>query len=235
MDRHELHTAIDDAYARYQPLTDGQIATYIPELGKANPELFGIALATSSGRLFQVGDTDHPFSLQSISKPLMFGLALEKFGHEMVSRFVGVEPSGDAFNAISLQSDTHRPLNAMINAGAITITALLHAQFGDETFDMVLDRLSPFPPPPPPPPHYQAAGRQLVGSTTSVSESGAAHRTSRYVTGRSRTCCCVVLTGHRCTTRRPARMPSTSVGGYFRQCADDFRSASPRPGASFRG
>ena len=84
MDRHELHTAIDDAYAQFQPLTDGQIATYIPELGKANPELFGIALATSSGRLFEVGDTDHPFSLQSISKPLMFGMALEKFGLEMV-------------------------------------------------------------------------------------------------------------------------------------------------------
>jgi glutaminase len=165
MDRHELHTAIDDAYARYQPLTDGQIATYIPELGKANPELFGIALATSSGRLFQVGDTDHPFSLQSISKPLMFGLALEKFGHEMVSRFVGVEPSGDAFNAISLQSDTHRPHNAMINAGAITITALLHAQFGDETFDMVLDRLS------------QAAGRQLsVDQSVYESERRTGHR-----------------------------------------------------------
>ena len=128
MDRHELHTAIDDAYARFQPLTDGQVATYIPELGKANPEHFGIALATSSGRLFEVGDSDHPFTLQSISKPFTFGLALEKFGLEMVSRFVGVEPSGDAFNAISLQSETNRPLNPMINTGAITITALLHAQ-----------------------------------------------------------------------------------------------------------
>ena len=149
MIRHELHDAIDDAYHRFQPLTTGQVATYIPELGRANPELFGIALATASGRLFEVGDTTHAFTLQSISKPLMFGLALEKFGHDTVSKYVGVEPSGDAFNAISLQAETHRPHNAMINAGAITITALLHAQCGDETFDIMLDRLS------------QAAGRQL--------------------------------------------------------------------------
>ena len=150
MDKHELHAAIDDAHHRYQPLTKGQVATYIPELGRTNPELFAIALATASGRLFEVGDTGHPFTLQSITKPLMFGLALEKFGHDEVSRYVGVEPSGDAFNAISLQAETHRPHNAMINAGAITITALLHAQYGNETFDIMLDRLS------------QAAGRQLA-------------------------------------------------------------------------
>jgi glutaminase len=165
MMRHELHAAIDDAYRRYQSLTSGQVATYIPELGLANPELFAIALATASGRLFEVGDTAHPFTVQSISKPLMFGLALERFGHDTVSRYVGVEPSGDTFNAISLQAETHRPHNAMINAGAITITALLHAQYGDETFDVMLERLS------------QAAGRQLsVDCAVYESERRTGHR-----------------------------------------------------------
>ena len=142
MDRHELHVAIDETYERYQPLKEGAVATYIPELGKADPELFGIALASTSGRLFEVGDTDHPFTIQSISKPLTFGIALEAFGHPGVAKYVGVEPSGDAFNAISLQADTHRPHNPMINAGAITITALLHAKYGDETFELMLERLS---------------------------------------------------------------------------------------------
>ena len=165
MMRHELHAAIDDAYHRYQPLTTGQVATYIPELGRANPEQFAIALATASGRLFEVGDTAHPFTVQSISKPLMFGLALEKFGLDTVSRYVGVEPSGDTFNAISLQAETHRPHNAMINAGAITITALLHAQYGDETFDVMLERLS------------QAAGRHLsVDCAVYESERRTGHR-----------------------------------------------------------
>jgi glutaminase len=165
MDKHELHAAIDDAYLRYQPLTRGEVATYIPELGRADPELFAVALATASGRLFEAGDTEHPFTLQSISKPLMFGLALEKCGLDTVTRFVGVEPSGDAFNAISLQAETHRPHNAMINAGAITITALLHAQYGGETFDIMLDRLS------------QAAGRPLtVDEAVFESERRTGHR-----------------------------------------------------------
>lgn len=144
----------------------------MPELRRADPELFAISLATASGRLFEAGDTEYPFTLQSISKPLVFGLALEKFGHDTVSRFVGVEPSGDAFNAISLQAETHRPHNAMINAGAITITALLHAQYGDETFPLMLDRLS------------QAAGRQLQSIRRSSSSSSA----PATATARSRTC-----------------------------------------------
>ncbi len=81
MDRHELDVAIDDAHEKYQPINEGQVATYIPELGKANPDLFGIALATSTGRLFEVGDSEHPFTIQSISNPLTFGMALEALGH----------------------------------------------------------------------------------------------------------------------------------------------------------
>ena len=142
MDRHELHAAIDGAYQRFQPLARGDVATYIPELGNADPELFAIALVTSSGQRFEVGDSEHAFTMQSISKPFTFGMALEACGHGAVSRYVGVEPSGEAFNAISLQPDTNRPHNPMINAGAITVTALLHAQYGHDTFDRILDRLS---------------------------------------------------------------------------------------------
>jgi glutaminase len=149
MDRHELHAAIDGAYEKLQAVTAGEVATYIPELGKADPGLFAISLVTTSGQQFEVGDSEHAFTMQSISKPLTFGMALEAFGHDKVSKHVGVEPSGDAFNAISLQPDSNRPHNPMINAGAITVTALLHARYGKETFDLILERLS------------RAAGRQL--------------------------------------------------------------------------
>jgi glutaminase len=140
--QHELHDAIDEAFTKYRPLRNGEVASYIPELGKTDPELFAIALATTGGRTFEVGDTGHPFTIQSISKPLTFGMALETLGAAGVAKYVGVEPSGDAFNAISLQPDTHRPHNPMINAGAITVTALLHARYGDETFPLMLERLS---------------------------------------------------------------------------------------------
>jgi glutaminase len=141
------------------------VATYIPELGRADPDDFGICLAASDGRVFEVGVTDRPFTIQSISKPLTFGLALEEFGHQKVAQHVGVEPSGDTFNAIELQRGTNRPHNPMINAGAITITALLHARFGDETFEWLLERLS------------AAAGRPLkVDEAVFDSERRTGHR-----------------------------------------------------------
>jgi glutaminase len=165
MDKHELQVVIEELHDRYRPLTDGRVATYIPELGKADPESFGIALVSSDGQVFETGDCDVPFTIQSISKPFTFGLAIEAYGQERVTRHVGVEPSGDAFNAIELQSGTNRPFNPMVNSGAITVTALLHSRYGDETFDIILDRLS------------QAAGRRLdVDESVFESERRTGHR-----------------------------------------------------------
>lgn len=165
MSTHELQAAIEQMHARYSTLHEGQVATYIPELGKANPDDFGIALVTADGRTFATGDCDRPFTIQSISKPFTFGMAVESFGFEHVSRHVGVEPSGDAFNAIELQNGTNRPFNPMINSGAITVTALLHAREGDRTVDAILDRLS------------AAAGRRLeIDQAVYESERRTGHR-----------------------------------------------------------
>jgi glutaminase len=151
------HDGVDDVRAlvqrlhdEYGSLDEGEVATYIPELAKANPDHFGICLTTADGGVIGVGDCDEPFTIQSISKPLTFGMALDAFGHDRVWRHVGVEPSGDAFNSVELQSGTNRPHNPMINSGAITVTALLHERYGAETFDRILDQLS------------AAAGRRLT-------------------------------------------------------------------------
>jgi glutaminase len=142
--RHELQLVIDELYERYLPLQTGQVATYIPELARADPDSFGICVATQDGRVFEAGDTARPFTIQSISKPFVFGIALEELGEEFVSKHVSVEPSGEPFNSIQLQSGTNRPFNPMINTGAITVTALLHARHGARTFDHILDRFSAF-------------------------------------------------------------------------------------------
>jgi glutaminase len=102
---------------------EGAVADYIPELAKANPEDFGIVLATADGRIYAVGDCDKTFTIQSISKPFMYGLALRLLSPEYMQRKVGVEPSGDAFNAISLDPRSGIPRNPMINAGAIATAA----------------------------------------------------------------------------------------------------------------
>jgi len=150
MDKHELQSAIEELHERYRTLDAGTVATYIPELSKADPRDFGISIVTAEGRTFEAGDSERPFTIQSISKPFTFGLALEELGQAKISQHVSVEPSGDAFNSIQLQTGTNRPFNPMVNSGAITVTALLHACYGSGTFDLILSRLS------------DAAGRTLV-------------------------------------------------------------------------
>src|SRR5262245_6957675 len=116
-EKHELQATIETLHERYRDNYKGDVATYIPELGKVDPDDFGISLATTNGAVFQTGDFDRPFTIQSISKPFTFGIALETYGHSKVAEHVGVEPSGDAFNAIELQNGTNRPYNPMINSG----------------------------------------------------------------------------------------------------------------------
>ena len=122
----------------------GKVADYIPELAKADPNWFGISIATTDGYEYGRGDTEVPFTIQSISKAFTYGLALQEWGEEQVTQVVGVEPSGDAFNSISLDPVTGRPFNPMINAGAIAASGLIFRKFGDAAFDRILEVYSAF-------------------------------------------------------------------------------------------
>ncbi len=103
----------------------GAVADYIPALAAADPGVFGLALTTIGGRTYAAGDDEHEFSIQSISKPFAYAAALADRGFDTVLDHVDVEPSGEAFNELSLEEGSHRPRNAMINAGAITAHHLL--------------------------------------------------------------------------------------------------------------
>ncbi len=116
-----LETVLDDVRGR----DDGAVADYIPSLASANPDRLAFAVVGPRGRVTSVGDDDVPFTIQSVSKPFVLALALEEFGRDAVFARVGVEPSGEPFNAISLEAGTGRPANPMVNAGAIVTTSLL--------------------------------------------------------------------------------------------------------------
>jgi len=137
-----IQSYLDGLHRRYASLADGEVASYIPELSKADPAWFGICVATTDGRLYEVGDTRQPFTIQSISKPFVYGLALEDRGMERVLAKIGVEPTGDAFNSISLASDTGHPLNPMINAGAITASSLVAGHSQEDRWSRILGLLS---------------------------------------------------------------------------------------------
>lgn len=105
---------------------EGKVATYIPELGKADASQLGVCVYTISGKHLCVGDTDVRFSIQSISKVISLAVALELCGFEKVFQNVGMEPSGDAFNSfVKLEYTQSIPYNPMINAGAIVIASYL--------------------------------------------------------------------------------------------------------------
>lgn len=123
----EFFTAfLTDLHQRYLSIKEGQNADYIPELAKANPELLGITIMTPKGRSYSRGDTSELFTIQSISKPFVYGLVLEDWGEEYVLKKIGVEPTGEPFNnMMEPQEIQERKYNPMVNAGAIATTSLI--------------------------------------------------------------------------------------------------------------
>lgn len=121
-----LQHFLDDLHKQYSALAKGRLASYIPELTKADPKAFGISVVTTDGQLFTAGDVQQMFTIQSISKVFAYGQALEDHGRDELREKVGVEPTGDPFNSlIRLDEDSKRPFNPMINAGAIATTSLI--------------------------------------------------------------------------------------------------------------
>jgi len=135
---------LQELHRRHADSDSGTVATYIPELARADRRWFSICLATTDGRIYEVGDSRQTFTIQSISKPFSYAIALAERGYADTFAHVGVEPSGDAFNAISLDPVTGRPANPMINAGAIATCGLLPGETPEERLANLLERYGRF-------------------------------------------------------------------------------------------
>ena len=131
---------LSNLHQKYSSCTEGEPASYIPELAKANRQHFAIVVVTVDGKVFKVGDTNANFSLQSTSKPFTYGLVLEDFGRDYTLKKIGVEPTGEAFNSIvELEKNTHRPYNPMINSGAIAVSSLIKGKSASDREARVLN------------------------------------------------------------------------------------------------
>ena len=134
-----IQAFLESLYEQCCDLDAGTLASYIPELAKANPNWFAISIVTVDGQTFQVGDFEQPFTIQSISKVFVYGMALEDWGRDRLLEKVGVEPTGDPFNSlIRLDEDSHRPDNPMINAGAIATASLIKGETPTERLNRLL-------------------------------------------------------------------------------------------------
>jgi glutaminase len=160
-----INDQLADLHRKFSAGGDGAVASHIPELAKANPDWFGICIVTTNGGIYEIGDSRQEFTIQSISKPFVYGLALEDHGRAEVLKKVGVEPTSDALNSISLDPETGCPRNPMINAGAIASTGLVNGGTPQARLQRILAMFGRY------------AGRELkIDQAISTSESATGHR-----------------------------------------------------------
>ena len=133
----DFSKSIDKMFDEVIKNKSGELASYIPPLAKVDPDQFGISIVTVDGQIYQKGDYNVDFSLQSMCKPFNYCFALEKLGLELVHKHVGKEPSGRQFNDLTLltrslveksqKKTTTIPFNPMVNAGAIMTACLINS------------------------------------------------------------------------------------------------------------
>ena len=144
LDEGPIEKVLQQLYSRLRCLTDGSVATYIPELATAQSEWFGLSIVALDGHAYGVGDWELPFTIQSVSKPFVYALALADRGVDAVHDRVGVEPTGDSFNSITIDAETGRPFNPMVNGGAIVTTNLVAGENRTDQFNRIRHGLSVF-------------------------------------------------------------------------------------------
>lgn len=134
MEKERIMSILEVAFEKgREVIPEGNVATYIPELGKSDKNALGLSICTKYGEHFNIGDTTTKFTIQSISKIISLAIALEHLGFEKVFSKVGMEPSGEAFNSlVELDLNSNKPFNPMINSGALTVSSLLLPEFSFE-------------------------------------------------------------------------------------------------------
>lgn len=143
----EIESAMQKAYTKYKDLAEGKNADYIPALAKVDPKLFGIAVVTVDGTVFEVGDANHAFAIESAAKPFVVARVMQEMGAAAVEEKIGVNASGLPFNsiiALEINKETHPAMNPLVNAGAITTVSLVRASSPEERWQNVLGTLSSF-------------------------------------------------------------------------------------------
>ena len=136
---HPFQAAVDAAWERYRTLDEGKNADYIPALAKVDPRLFGVALVTVDGKVFQKGDVGSQFSIQSISKVFTLASVMETAGSSAVEEKIGVDATGQVFNSIvAIEQMRGKEMNPFVNPGAIATTSLVEGKTGEEKWARIL-------------------------------------------------------------------------------------------------
>jgi glutaminase len=141
----QFQRLVDEAHAKYKGLTEGKNADYIPILATIPSDLFAVVIVDGSdGRVYQAGDADYKFSIQSVSKPFTAALVMAQQGPQAIHEKIGVEPTGLPFNsrmAIELYPE-QRSVNPLVNAGAIAAVSLVQATSEQDRWNKIIDNFN---------------------------------------------------------------------------------------------
>lgn len=144
-ERDLVQSCLNEACRRYREVDDGALADYIPTLAEAPRGLFGLCVAGVSGLVCTTGDSDHEFSIQSISKPFVFALICQKIGPADARRRIGVNSTGLPFDSVmAIELHAQRTVNPMVNSGAIATTSLVPGLTREARWRFIQEGLSAF-------------------------------------------------------------------------------------------
>ena len=120
---------IEQAHQKYKSNNDGKVADYIPALATYSPKNFAITIATVDGKIYQVGDVNKPFPMESLSKVFTMALAMEQHGPQVVLDKLGANATGMPFNSgLAVELTKGAPENPLVNAGAMSTVSLIEAK-----------------------------------------------------------------------------------------------------------
>ncbi|UFN48570.1 glutaminase A [Roseomonas sp. OT10] len=143
--RERVDLLLAEAHERYRGNDEGKVADYIPALAAVPRHLFGLCVVETDGTVHAVGDVDHAFSIQSVSKPFVFALVCQAIGAEPAREKVGVNATGLPFNSVmAIELNADRTMNPMVNAGAIATASLAPGDTAEAKWRFIRDGLSRF-------------------------------------------------------------------------------------------
>jgi glutaminase len=141
----DINSALKAAYEKYKGLQEGKNADYIPALAKVDPNVFGIVLITTDGKVYTVGDITTEVSIQSISKVFTMARVIQDEGEAAIENNMGVDATGQVFNSIvAVEQYKGAEMNAMVNPGAITSTSMVKGATRDEIWNKILGTYNDF-------------------------------------------------------------------------------------------
>lgn len=141
----DIQIALDEAYNKFRGVTQGKNADYIRELANVDPNIFGIALVTTKGKIFLKGDCTSMVSIQSVSKAFVTAQVIEELGHQTLQDKIGVDATGLKFNSIvAIEMNKGKEINSLVNPGAIAATSLVAGPDSSAKWKNILKNLSDF-------------------------------------------------------------------------------------------